>query len=547
MVKFKFTLLALTTLFVACKTPNFKLAQKTFVSNGYLNNCFNDSVKIGFDLYSDMYIKDTKLLKKRTLIKANRFLKNIDFNNLIAYGKSENPLYDFYIFHNKTVDSTKIEKQFLVNDSLNKKIYLLKQAKNKQFLMLMDGGKYPTDRYSNYESMLGEANGMITYVYFDTIDRKVFDISAVLTDNLNRENPFSILDKLNSNPYKQTEMNSFLNQITLTLNSTVQDNATYEKLLNDKEKTRSEKHSKIFDSLSTSSYVSGKNEVLKILDSISKTTNVLMLNEDHSKPKHRFFATLLLKTLKQNGFKYLAVEGLENETSNIEKINNEKFATSKSGFYLRESFFGHLIRTAKSLDFEIVGYESDGNNTEREIGQANNLKNILDKNPQAKIFVYAGFAHIRESSAKNDYDRMAQYFKKTTNINPITIDQSSFIPKSKENLILINQQNASTVLDKYKGTDYLLVNNMNPNLEEIYPNSVFSEQKINVTKFDNKSNEFLIYVFKDEEYGFKGIPIVLKLEKASEEIVYKLPTGNYRIKITSKTDDIYFNEVVSFK
>ncbi len=541
----------LAIFFVGCKTPNFELAKKTFVSNGYLNNCFNDSVKIGFDLYGDMYIKNKKFFpKKRKVIKSNPFLKTIDFNNLIAHGKSNDPLYDFYIFYNKTLDSKTIEKQFLVNDSLNKKIFLLKQSKNKQFLMLIDGGKYPTDRDSNYERLLVDANDLTQRVYFDTINRKVFDMTTVLNDNNNKENPFFILDKINSNPYKQPNFNFLLNQINLTLNSTVQNNTTYEKLLNDKESTRSEKHTKILDSLPKASCFRGKNAVFKVLDSLSKSTNVFMLNEDHSKPKHRFLATLLLKTLKQNGYKYLAVEALENEPKNIEKINNDKSASRESGFYLRDPFFGHLIRVAKSLDFEIVGYESDGNNSEREIGQANNIKNILDKNPQAKIFVYAGFAHIRESSSKNDYDRMAQYFKKATNIDPVTINQTDFIPKTNENLMLINQQNTSTLLDKYKGTDFLLVNNLEPNLEDINQDSLFSEQKINLTKFNNQIDEFLIYVYKEDEFKKHGpftIPFILKLEKASKEIVLKLPIGQYHVVITSKTDDVYFKELLVFK
>jgi hypothetical protein len=61
--------------------------------------------------------------------------------------------------------------------------------------------------------------------------------------------------------------------------------------------------------------------------------------------------------------------------------------------------------------------------TQRDSVQAENLYNVLRKDPQAKIFVLAGYAHISKHVLEN-YVPMAVAFQKLSGINPLTIDQT---------------------------------------------------------------------------------------------------------------------------
>jgi hypothetical protein len=151
---------------------------------------------------------------------------------------------------------------------------------------------------------------------------------------------------------------------------------------------------------------------------------VVMLNEAHNCGQHRAFMRDILRGLYDKGFRHLALETLIPSDS----INERGYPLRiKSGFYASEPAFGQMLREAKAVGFQLSSYENDlpcpssDCKNFREAQQAENLKRILDKDPNTKILVWAGHGHIHENN-DTSWQKMAFRFKKLTDIDPLTIE-----------------------------------------------------------------------------------------------------------------------------
>jgi len=159
----------------------------------------------------------------------------------------------------------------------------------------------------------------------------------------------------------------------------------------------------------------------------AKKTRIVIINEAHHVPLHRTFAESLLADLKKQGFNFIGFEGLASSSILLQN----KYPVTGIGFYTYEPSFSNLIRTSLKLGFTPFGYEAAAlGGKEREIGQAENIKKIIDKNPQAKFIIYCGYSHALEDSTHNgdsiheDWGlAMAGRLKRMTGIDPLTIDQ----------------------------------------------------------------------------------------------------------------------------
>lgn len=177
---------------------------------------------------------------------------------------------------------------------------------------------------------------------------------------------------------------------------------------------------------------------LKVISSVAEKERVIMINELHHVPMHRAFTTELLPVLYKKGFRYLAVEAV-NE-SDIE-LNKRSYPIYKTGGYTSEPVFGDLLRRALNLGFKVVPYEYKGKcqpkqenpyfcQNERERGQAQNIYDRISRDdPNAKILVHAGAGHIQEYQSKQ-ITIMAAHFKNISGINPFTIDQMEMFERS---------------------------------------------------------------------------------------------------------------------
>lgn len=153
----------------------------------------------------------------------------------------------------------------------------------------------------------------------------------------------------------------------------------------------------------------------------AKTEQVLMISEAHHSSLHRVFTADLLEGLYDAGYRYLACEGIRDSL-----FNEKGYPSNNTGFYVNDPQFGNMLRHAVALGYVVFGYDGgmDRENYEaREIFQAKSIAAVLEEEPNAKIFVHAGWGHIREDSSQ--LRLMAYQFKKHTGIDPFTIDQIS--------------------------------------------------------------------------------------------------------------------------
>lgn len=178
----------------------------------------------------------------------------------------------------------------------------------------------------------------------------------------------------------------------------------------------------------TDQRVTFKPAISYIVDA-AKDKQVVMINEDHNTPKHRLLTYNLLDDFYKMGYRYLAVEAIDDDSA----IVNLGYPKISSGFYMAEPNMGDMIKKAIELGFKVVPYESEDETEDdpkvphytqniREVDQAKNIYQLLVKDPKAKILVHAGHGHIWERGGEVIY--MAQYFKILSGIDPLTVNQS---------------------------------------------------------------------------------------------------------------------------
>lgn len=155
----------------------------------------------------------------------------------------------------------------------------------------------------------------------------------------------------------------------------------------------------------------------------AKHQQVIMINEAHCKPLHRAFTLSLLDDLYKQGFRYLAMEALNNYSRQpLQTID------INTGHYIHEPIGAELVRKALTLGYTLVPYEDTAgfrhSGTQRDSTQASNIYKILEKDPEAKILVHAGYGHISEEPIGNNYIPLGMAFKKLSGIDPFTIGQT---------------------------------------------------------------------------------------------------------------------------
>jgi len=161
----------------------------------------------------------------------------------------------------------------------------------------------------------------------------------------------------------------------------------------------------------------------------AKDNKLVIFNESHHFPVHRYLVGKMLKDFYNHGFRYLAIEAIKENNS----LDKNGFPTLSDGFYIKEFNMSNLIREAKNIGFYVFGYDSFGG--DREYNQA---KNIFEKtfllDPNAKVLVLCGYGHIDENKDKK---HTASYFKNLYDIEPYTIEQASYREKTQTNNVFL--------------------------------------------------------------------------------------------------------------
>jgi hypothetical protein len=174
---------------------------------------------------------------------------------------------------------------------------------------------------------------------------------------------------------------------------------------------------------------------LEAIAELAKNRKAVFFNEAHNVPLTRSLTLELLSRLRAEGYTHFAAETLYQSDADLQKRG---YATEKSGFYTLEPISAEMVRTAIKLGFKVVAYESEkeGNGDVREYDQAKNLyERVFKTDPNARLVVNAGYAHIQENGRYLGGKSMAQHFRHLADIDPLTIEQTMLIdhPPGTEN------------------------------------------------------------------------------------------------------------------
>lgn len=188
------------------------------------------------------------------------------------------------------------------------------------------------------------------------------------------------------------------------------------------------------------------------------TTPFVLFNESHVQPKGRYWLRSLLPALYQQGFRYLALEALGDDT----ELQRRGYPTLSSGFYLREPQLANLVRDALALGFTVIPY--DAMSADREHDQAQNLlRRSRAQDPQAKVVVLAGFGHIDERVGT--HKSMAIWLKELSGVDPLTVNQTDLeglVPDIRqEGVFFASENDPAHKINIFMNSDLYVVNTLN--------------------------------------------------------------------------------------
>lgn len=256
---------------------------------------------------------------------------------------------------------------------------------------------------------------------------------------------------------------------------------------------------------------------------------LVIINEQHWQPKHRFLGNMLLEQFYKEGFRYLAVETIDKKDEYL--LNQRKYPLQSSGFYTKEPTFGNFIRNALQMGFEVIGYDTISAN--REYLQADRIyESTFKKNSKAKVLVWCGIAHVSENESDNP--RMGYHLKKLTGIDPLTIEQTLGDMKSKflkHHFLAIEANIPQTPIHT---ADIYIYNNFKESDFSIVPGSTIKAVNISLSEETidclTQYGKILLMIFNKKEFenhGFETVPLVNYLIESETPPVIQLSKGEY--------------------
>lgn len=277
-----------------------------------------------------------------------------------------------------------------------------------------------------------------------------------------------------------------------------------------------------------------------IVDRASRE-EMIIINEAHHNASHRAFASSLLQGLYDRGYRYLGVETLANDS-----LNTTKFANLNSGFYSKEPEFGNFLYQALKIGFKLFPYDAEGNGKEREIGEAKNIYEFMQKNKEGKYLIYCGYQHAYKGVHKSWEKTMTERLMDLTGLNPLTIDQTQFsekgFPKYNEPLLRLVKNTVPVILkDKdqvvYNGEDKELFTD----IKIIHPITQYKKGRPGWMLTENRKwyevpasqvpeYPVLVMAYRKGEFEREGIPAdIIELNDSKDTRFLILNKGNYDI------------------
>lgn len=526
--------------FTGCKTIDQDVIQHNFIvgerNKGDL--FYNNLLDVSIEIPKGVVYDDLSKIKKSALQKRIGNSKDVTAAHLFLSYKTDQNLETFYFFEKiEKPSDTIVHEKLLQNDSINGIIVYEKIKGSKRIVALT--------RMSANTNHLEKATESMRKVHLDSISLNKLSYMQLFNYYTTEphKNYLQGREKIKKAPIKDPKKIMLKDPLYLTINSYIGDNKEYDALIKGYESDKSDFNRTVLNSLSQNE-VKKEEAVIAAIGDLANDNQMIILNEDHFYPKHRLFAMNLLDVLKQKGFTVISMETFTpNYSTNTAPVPN-----AKNGFYIKDPYFGHFVRKANAMGFTLVGHENSDQKIDREIGQARNVMKILEKDPKAKIFIYVGHGHLEEEGKKR---LMANYLKEYSNIDPVTINQETVMMKTKEKLVLLPKSVFAKDTLMKSSADYFLINNLEANLQSVYPNQVFKKVSLKDQKFiPLKNQELLVDVFLLDEYNTtKNADLLIPIQSTlitpkSDTIETNLPVGQYYITVKSANNDLFsFNRI----
>ena len=163
---------------------------------------------------------------------------------------------------------------------------------------------------------------------------------------------------------------------------------------------------------------------LSAIPKLARGYRAVFFNEAHNIPLTRTVTVQLLARLRAEGFDYFAAETVYQTDT---KLQSRGYPTSNSGFYTEEPIAAEMVRTALKLGYKVIGYDALSNSTgdAREAEQARNIyRQVFKNDPNARLVVDAGYAHILEEGDFQGGMSMAEHLYRLTHLDVLTVEQT---------------------------------------------------------------------------------------------------------------------------
>jgi hypothetical protein len=163
---------------------------------------------------------------------------------------------------------------------------------------------------------------------------------------------------------------------------------------------------------------------LTAIPELARGYRAVFFNEAHNIPLTRTLTVQLLARLRAEGFNYFAAETVNSRDIGLQ---SRGYPIDNSGFYTEEPIAAEMVRTALKLGYKVIGYDalSDVTGDARQAEQARNIhRQVFANDPNARLVLDAGYAHIMEEGDFQGGSSMAQYLHRWYDIDILTVEQT---------------------------------------------------------------------------------------------------------------------------
>ncbi len=188
----------------------------------------------------------------------------------------------------------------------------------------------------------------------------------------------------------------------------------------------------------------GGRPALAGIGDLAKDHTLVIINESHSRPRHRAFIAEVVEMLWADGFTHYAAETLSVEGAK-QPIGP---AMVGQGWYIHDPVFARMLEDIRASGMVLVAYEQSEDQAltdegasiaeivaVREEAQALNLIDaVMGEAPETRMVIHVGYGHAEEFSL-GEIAMMAARLKEKTGIDPLTIDLTACASGGSEPLL----------------------------------------------------------------------------------------------------------------